>query len=814
MRWQQTEFILKGLYLGLLIVVAMHNPTWEEIAQVGGFTLAGLAICLAMAGYYKVREGYQIKGRWIGFLLFLLLENPGMVYAGIIAGLTVGTSATFREHPLRDDDHYAWLIFSPIVGGVVLGVLFWMMRLVRDKRLRNWLGLGLATLLMGGSFALIYFEPPFFTEDLRIKIGMLLLLGIPGFYVLTLASMVEESEVEVAAICSALGIALGFLSKSILALVIPLTLYYVYTRRVLPGLRVFKHVLRGISYGKMGNPRLALASLNRAVQLDPQHRLANEQLWSLHRRIDFDKFKDDPDTLAMVNYDLCLERVAWLLLQSQPKPDQILEAQRLLNLISGQRPALAPAVSYWRAVAFCYQGKIDDGVREIEAVLQSAAQDTPQRQAILFQAWQLALVLHPQLERRVGAPMLAQPGRRMEAIAAVERQLRQKGDDPGAWDLKRLLYADLAEAEYDAAVGPDQAARDFNHEYAQQLGLALLEDKTRWQRGCEYLRMAARGLPALAPSIYVQIAKAHETHGDIDGIWRNYHRAMQVGRAFGPANLGEPERLQLFAVVKLLGETAIQEDRVDDALEAYKFYSQFDRAGKETYRTLAELFERKNDLWMALHCAEHALSYDARDADLLARKDKLYYSLRPEMLKSRPEGIPKWFDVDYCLEKARWVLDNFNGDLDLLDWGGHLVELAQTAYPSSHAARFLRARVRRLRGEINEAAALLEEIRQHKPEKFVNEEERNAWFLAHRMLGDLYINEKPDQAVLCFLEFRQSDHAGADTSYKLGRAYENLGDLSRAAKCYEQVTAYEQHPLFYDARDALARVKQGRVLSS
>ena len=36
MRWDQTEFLLKGLYLGLLLTVALHDPTWADIGLVTG----------------------------------------------------------------------------------------------------------------------------------------------------------------------------------------------------------------------------------------------------------------------------------------------------------------------------------------------------------------------------------------------------------------------------------------------------------------------------------------------------------------------------------------------------------------------------------------------------------------------------------------------------------------------------------------------------------------------------------------------------------------------------------------------------------
>jgi len=395
----------------------------------------------------------------------------------------------------------------------------------------------------------------------------------------------------------------------------------------------------------------------------------------------------------------------------------------------------------------------------------------------------------------------------MEAIAAVERQLAAKADDAAAWDLKRLLYSELAESDYDSSIASGKAAADFDHEYVHQLGLALIDDRERWPRGGEYLRMAAHGLPLKASAFFLQIGKAHERAGDPAGMWQQYDLAMQAGRAVDPRNLAEDDRQALFTVVKQLGDHARTAGDIDKALECYKFHSQYERAGLDTWRTLAELFEKKNDIWMALHCTEHGLSYDAKDKDLLERKDRYYYSITPGEVRERLETVRKWFDPDYCMQKARWVLEKMNGDLNLLDWAGHLAELAQAYDGSSLSARVLRARVQRLRGETDKTLTLLEEVRQNKPEKFATSEEEDAWFLAHRLLGELYVDDKPDQAVLCLQEFRKSSKSGANTLYNMGRAYENLGDRNRAMRCYEQVIAFEGNPLVYDAREALDRLR-------
>jgi tetratricopeptide (TPR) repeat protein len=303
------------------------------------------------------------------------------------------------------------------------------------------------------------------------------------------------------------------------------------------------------------------------------------------------------------------------------------------------------------------------------------------------------------------------------------------------------------------------------------------------------------------------MAQAHQQAGDSAGMWQQYDRAMQAGRAAEAQNLSDEDRQALFAVVKQLGDHARSAGDIDKALECYKFHSQYERAGLDTWRTLAGLFEQKKDVWLALHCTEHALTYDPQDHDLLARKDRYYYSITPAELRQRIDQVYKWFDPDYCRQKARWVLDRASDDLDSLDWAGHLAELAQVYDPANLSARVLRARVQRRRGETDQAIATLEEIRSNKPEKFASSEEEEAWFLAHRLLGELYVEDRPDQAVLCFQEFRKSPKSGANTLYNLGRAYENLGDRNRAVRCYEQVVSFEGNPLVYEAQEALDRLR-------
>jgi tetratricopeptide (TPR) repeat protein len=810
MRWLQSEYILKGVYLGLLLYVALQQREWQDTAWVAAFAFGGLALALAVAGRRKVKEGVHVRGRLLSFTLFLLLENPFLVYLGILGGMLAAAVWFGRR------DESEWLLPALAGGGAVLGLGFWAVRHVQDRRIRLGASLLLAVLL--GGAAVFWFQDFFATGHQRSLFGTLLLLGIPLFYLLTLAGMAEESEIEIGAMCAALFLGLWTVGRQVteqyylaIAVTVPLLLYFLYTRYILSSLRVLKHAIRGISYARLGQYRWALLALRRALQLDPRNPLARETLWGVHRQMDYNQVARDPETLALVDFDLCLERAGSLLLRAGPKPEHLKEAHRLLDMIAGQRPAMVPACQYWRAVALTHERKYEQAAAALESVLVPTPEGAanPYRREILMSAWQLALTLHPELHKRVGVAQLGLPGRRMEAIAAVERYLARSPGDPDAWNLKRLLYQDLTEAEYDEAAGPGQAAADFNHEYAQELGLALINDPARWKRGAEYLRIAARGQPTLAPALFYQIAKAHERAGDAEGVWQHYGRVKEAGRLVGPKNLSPEDHQLYFAVVKVLGEDAVTRGDLDAAIDAYLLYREYDRSGKETYRTLTNLYEQKKDAWAALHATEQGLLYDSQDKDFLAKKDKYYFSVTPEELRQRWESVHRYFDLAYCLQKAQWALKHGEANLDLLDWADHLANLVQAVQPDNLSAKVVRARALLLRGEREQAQALLEDVRTNKPEKFRSGDDEDAWFTSAKLLGSMYLHElhQPERAVECFLDFRKSPRSGADTLFRLGQAYEELGDRVRAVKCYKQVVSFDSHPLAPDAHDALNRLQ-------
>ena len=274
---------------------------------------------------------------------------------------------------------------------------------------------------------------------------------------LTFSGRAEESEVEFGAMCAVLAVSLSILIPSTMlslrsvCILVPVFLYLGYTMAILPVLRVIKHVFRGLSHVRIGRHREALQAFRRALHLDPNNSLARDGFWEVHRALDLNQLKHDAQLRELVDLDLCLSR-AGSLLQARPTPAQMSEAQSLLALVLSQRPELQPAVAYWQAVAHTHARELDQAAADLASLLDPDrfGRHNPERQKVLLKAWQLALVWHDELRRRVGATQVALPGRRMEAIAAVERHLAENPEDQDDWNLKRILYAELTEAEYNA----------------------------------------------------------------------------------------------------------------------------------------------------------------------------------------------------------------------------------------------------------------------------------------------------------------------------------------------------------------------------
>ena len=154
------------------------------------------------------------------------------------------------------------------------------------------------------------------------------------------------------------------------------------------------------------------------------------------------------------------------------------------------------------------------------------------------------------------------------------------------------------------------------------------------------------------------------------------------------------------------------------------------------------------------------------------------------------------------------MADQREVDPETLDYGLHLVRLARIVDPTATRPCSAEARLLLRKGERDAGLSILEDVREQ-PRGSGDEED--AWFIAVRLLGDLYLNEldRPDLAAGCYKAFLDYQKSGADTLYRLGQAHEKAGNVPAAIKSYEAVTMYPQHPRYHDAQEAVRRLKQG-----
>ena len=806
------EYLLKGIFLGLWAYLAVLGPGWDEFGRAVAWAGGGLALGLLAGAATHVRRGLRPLGNPAGFGLLTLLDSPFFVYLGLVGGLVAGVLVETTPAPGRD-----WLGYF-VGGGAALGYGFAQLGRVRDRRWRFGFGVVVGAALVYLAVFYLGELPAFADPAARQQFAAQLLVGLPFFYLLTFCGEAEESEVEIAALCAALGVGLYLLRLSSglpdqadkLIFFVPLALYYVYATRVLPGLRVFKHTLRGYGYLSAGRTRDAVAGFGRALTLDPRNGLAAQGLWELHRRLDVSSLDDA--TARLLNFPFILGMAERTLAGAQPpSPGKRDEALRLLDLVGRHRPDLQPRADYLRAVALTHARRFDDAADVLRHLLDP---QTPYpgsgRDGVLYPAWVLALRLHPEVVKRLGPTELDKPGRRVEALGAVERTLREVPDDPTAVELRRALYAGLTEGEFSAAAA-DGPPADLNYEHVEQLGLALVgdPDPARVDRGMAYLRIAGRGLPAHGPGLFTALAdlatklgRADEAAGYLEQVKR---AALAAG---GPAHLPPDQRALYTAALKRLADAATDRGDFEAAVGDVRLSLEAGGEDVPTLRRLADLHEKAGDVLNALLITERGLLYSAKDPDLRERKARYYYSVPVERVVAVRDKVRKWFDADYCVKTARQVLDGKEADAAALDWALHLIRLARVVRPDSQAALLAEAQLRLRLGEWDDALRLLEDLRE---QKRGSGEDEDAWYAGTRLLAGLYLDEldRPDLAVGCYKDYREYSKSGADTLYQLGRAYEASGDAAGAKRSYKAVTGYSNHPRYYDALEAVRRLEEG-----
>lgn len=813
MKWAKSEYILKGVFLGLLLFISLQNLDWSQTGRLAVFLGCGLGAGLLIGALTQYKTISGLFRNPLGYFLFLLLENPLLIYAGILLGMAGGTVDYLRQ--FSDTAADAKPVETSVIGFCVLGgaLLGYGLGELRQTT-SGYYRLGFSLLVCAAVVTGIYFwidQAEFLAApDRRVLLGIHLLLGIPFFYLLVFAGVAEESEVEIAALCATLGLGL-FLVKfpknmPSLPLILPVGLYCLYSIRVMKPLRVFKYTLRGYSHNEVGQIRSSLAAFNRALQLDPHHHIAKAGLIRLHRNLQVDKL--DAPTKRLLNPNLCVTEAAnYLTGPSAPTADQIRDASVLLNFVAGQWPEMKSNTDYYLVVAETHARHLDAACDRLANLLDPTKwpEGSVFRDAILFDAWQLAIRTHPMLKSRVGDVQIKMPGRRVEALRAIQRQLAITPGDHAVLDFRAELFDELTEAEY-RDVATQKPLSDFCYEFAEERGLALADSPNRWRDGMAYLRIAAHGMPIKSPGVFLKLAEIAEKHGNADEALEYRRKIRDVGQSVGPSSLPADQQKIYFETVKKLGEEATSRKDWPEAIRNVLLSMQAENSGKDTLRTLAQLYENNKQVMLALRATEEAFTHGA-DADLNERKDRYYYSVELEELKSRAEEVRTYFDTKYCIRKVKQLLDSGSSELDVLDWANHLASLAMVMEPNNLVGKVQMARCHLRRGERDEAMRLLEDVNEMKPS---GEAERDSWEWTLRQIGTLYLDDynRPDLAIEALRKFSNSEKSGARTLYDLGRAYEASNDLGKALAYYQQATLFEDNPIRWDAEDAVRRLKE------
>src|SRR5262245_18446756 len=116
MRWLQTEYILKGIFLGLLLFVALVESDWTAFGLANLLAFGGLALFLAVAAWRKLRDEFRFRGgNLLAFVLFLILESPQLIFTGIMLGMAA--AALYTGSSGGDTT----LLVGLMSGGAILG---------------------------------------------------------------------------------------------------------------------------------------------------------------------------------------------------------------------------------------------------------------------------------------------------------------------------------------------------------------------------------------------------------------------------------------------------------------------------------------------------------------------------------------------------------------------------------------------------------------------------------------------------------------------------------------------------------------------
>lgn len=808
-----TEHLLKGLFVALAVqagVWASADPSgrWTTLAGIDGIALAGLAVALVIAAS-RTAPG---RNRPLAHLMFLLLKHGALARGGVVGAMAAGSLALAAPGAGEGRE----LLGLLVAGGLAAGGLCAMAAGQRRPEARLGLAAGVALVVAATAVAagLAPWRVPGGGSLLPERLDLLawqvpfILALLP---VLDIAAESPQTQADAALWCALLGLGLWLPSRHgppalvLVVLVLPVVVFALAARTVLPGWASFKMAFKGRALARQGDLPGALGCFRQALRLNPLDRMAREGYWRTHLELEPEGVASDPLARRLIHPGDCLSRASELLSSSPP---QLADARRLLMLAGKLDATLAPLASFWTAVALLHERNHDEAFARVEPLLANPGEGAsePALDANLL-AWRLVMAWHKGARERLMAPALGSPGSRMAAIASVERGLAAEPADQELWGIKRELYSGLGEGEFHA--GCSLGLPPGDPVYLDELAMALAGDDATWKRAAAYMAMAVESGGSRAVRRLIGLARLLEAHGEEEGARARYWQAAEAGRSLGPQALEAEDRELYFRAARHQAELAEHEGRGGDAIGWWQATLASERSGIETLRRLSALHEAAGDPLSALRAVVKGLVYQADDKDLLERRDRYLWSLPLESPACTAEGLAGLVDPAHCVRKARGILDDRRGDPEWLEVAEHMLVLADRVDPGNLMAKVLLSRARLRLGDRDGAIAGFEAVRAAKPTGLFQGEAPEAWQMANQALGDLYLEVgRPADAIACLADFRESPRSGAATLYKLGQAHEEVGEKAKARSYYRQVTGYEDNPLAWQAREAIDRLER------
>ncbi|HQR42101.1 MAG TPA: hypothetical protein PLX97_05440, partial [Gemmatales bacterium] len=515
--------------------------------------------------------------------------------------------------------------------------------------------------------------------------------------------------------------------------------------------------------------------------------------------------------------EMCLQRARDILFSEGITADQIGEAKQVLDLVIDQRPALRPAVMYYRAVAYTHARDFDKAEQTLRQLLDArefSPDEQASRQRVIIPAWQLALLQHQEMKKRVGEPLL-QSGQRMNAIAAVESATGEMPREE-LQPLKLRLYDGVTLAEYNREAGESltQQASAFDHRFVYDRGLELLDDPATYERGIELLAIAVRGQPKHAAAVWKLAADAARKHGNLKLTSQALNEVKVWTSLLAVKEMSKESQAAYYSTVKQLGEAAYQDAKAGRqspqvAIDNLLLASEAAESGVDTLRMLAELYEMQGNVVQTMHYNEQCLMYDGKNPQYLERRERLYVSLTPADVTTHAEKLGKLIDANYLIKKSKELLEIKNAGVEQLEWARHLAELLTVAVPERVAGWALIGRCFLRLGQTDNGVKALEYAVQLGAADKPGGEDLEQWYLACRIMADHYLQlARYPEALECYQHFSKSTKSGAETYYKMGQAAEGLGDRAAAKRHYQSANMYD-HPQKYEVTQALERLNRG-----